>query len=66
MKIVDLKAKLNRLIVESGVEKDGIDYLVCYYIHRLGWSQKQALEYTIKLFENGTMAQIYELGKDGD
>lgn len=45
----------------------GIDYLVNYYIHSLGWSEDEALRYAIKLFENGVIDEIEVInGKKAD
>ena len=45
----------------------GIDYLVNYFIHSLGWSEDEALRYAIKLFENGVIDEIEVInGKKAD
>ena len=47
--------------------RKGIDYLVNYYIHSLGWSEDEALRYAIKLFENGVIDEIEVInGKKAD
>jgi len=39
---------------------------VNYYINSLGWSEEEAIKYTIGLFHNGTIEQIKLIGKDGE
>lgn len=65
MELKDLKKELYRLCKETNTSKDGIDYLVSYYINSLGWTEEQAVGYAIGLFHNGTIATIKFFNKSG-
>lgn len=54
--------KLQKLIKEKNIHKEGIDFLLKYYEESLHWSHEQAVEYTISLFENGTIDDIKIIG----
>ena len=54
----ELKTKLYELVEKTKTSKAGIDYLVNYYITSLGWSENEALRYTIRLFEDGVIDEI--------
>lgn len=43
----------------------GMNYLVDYYVDSLCWSEKEAVDYAIGLFRNGTIREIKLFGKDG-
>lgn len=60
-----IRIQLYKLCEETKTSKDGIDYLVNYYIHSLGWSEEKALEYAISLFKSGTIEKIKIIGKEG-
>ena len=63
----ELKAKLYKLVDDTNTSRKGIDYLVNYYITSLGWSEDEALTYTIKLFEDGVIDEIKIInGKEAD
>ncbi len=64
-KLSDLKAELDRLCDETKTSRKGIRCLVDYYIESLGWSETEAVKYTIGLFENGTIEKIKVIGKSG-
>ena len=64
-KLSDLKAKLDKICEETKTSKKGIQCLVDYYIKSLGWTEDEAIKYTIGLFENGTIEKIKVIGKDG-
>ena len=54
----ELRTKLYELVEKTETSKAGIDYLVNYYITSLGWSENEALRYTIRLFEDGVIDEI--------
>jgi hypothetical protein len=56
------KAKLQRLVEEKGIHKEGINFLLEYYMHSLHWSENESVDYIIKLFENGTIDDILIIG----
>ena len=58
--------KLQQLISEKNIHKEGIDFLLRYYEESLHWSHKQAVEYAISLFENGTIDDIKIIGGAND
>ncbi|HHV14396.1 MAG TPA: hypothetical protein GXX66_01970 [Acholeplasmataceae bacterium] len=63
----ELKAKLYKLVDDTNTSRKGIDYLVNYYIHSLGWSEDEAIKYAIKLFEDGVIDEIKVInGKEAD
>ena len=37
----ELKAKLYKLVDDTNTSRKGIDYLVNYYTHSLGWSEDE-------------------------
>lgn len=43
----------------------GIEHLIEYYQKALGWSEQQAIEYALKLFEDGTIDSIMVISKKG-
>lgn len=63
-KLKELKAKLDRICEDTNTSKKGIRCLVDYYIISLGWTEEQAVQYAITLFENGTIDTIKVIGKD--
>lgn len=62
----ELKQKLDQLIRANDVNKEGIQFLIDYYIRSLGWSYEKAVEYTIELFENGTIDEVKVIGGKGN
>lgn len=66
-RLKDLELKLNELIKKTETSSKSIDLLTDYYIKSLGWSRKQAVEYAIELFEDGTIDAIKVInGKGGN
>ena len=59
------KQKLIELCKVKGAKMQGIEYLIEYYQKALGWSEQQAVEYAIKLFEDGTIDSIMVILKEG-
>jgi hypothetical protein len=49
---------------EEGVSQEAVNTLLRYYTDTLGWGMNKALNYTIELFDNGTIAQIKALNKE--
>jgi len=42
-----------------------MEYLIKYYMDSLHWTEKESIEYALKLFHDGTIEQIKFIGKDG-
>ncbi len=61
----DNKQKLNELCKAKGAKIQGIEHLIEYYIKSLGWTEQQAFEYVLKLFEDGTIDSIMIISKKG-
>lgn len=59
------KQKLIELCKTKGAKIQGIKHLIEYYKKSLGWREQQAVEYAIKLFENGTIDSIMVISKEG-
>lgn len=59
------RIELYKLCEETNTSKDGMNYLVNYYIKNLHWSESKAVEYAIGLFKNGTINAIKVIGKNG-
>ena len=49
---------------KEGVSQEAVNTLLRYYTDTLGWGMNEALNYTIELFDNGTIAQIKALNKE--
>ncbi len=64
-KLEELKKELDTICESTKTSRKGIQCLIDYYIKSLGWSESEAIKYTIKLFENGTIEMIKVIGKDG-
>ena len=63
---MNLSKEIIRLAKEKGTSLDGFIALGDYYIRHLGWSEKQANDYMITLFYDGTIDAINVLnGKEG-
>lgn len=66
-RLQDLELRLNELIKKTDTSFEGINLLIDYYIKSLGWSEEQAVEYAIGLFEDGTIDSIKVInGKGGN
>ena len=66
-RLQDLELILNEFIKRTDTSSKGIELLIDYYIKTLGWSKEQAVEYAIRLFENGTIDSIKVInGKGGN
>ena len=50
--------RLFEMCEKTNTSIDGMSKLVDYYIRSLGWSEKQACEYALGLFRNGTIQNI--------
>lgn len=61
----DYKQKLIKLCKVKGAKMQGIEHLIEHYQKALGWSEPQAVEYAIKLFEDGTIDSIMVISKEG-
>jgi hypothetical protein len=59
---MELSQKLKDICKATDTKEEGIAKLVEYYIKSLGWSQKEAEEYAIALFKDGTIKQIKVIG----
>ena len=61
-----IERKIKDLCKEKGAKIESIEHLLDYYEKSLGWNKKHALEYTLKLFEDGTIDSIMVIsGKGG-
>lgn len=61
----EARAPLFEMCEKSDTSLMGMNYLVDYYVGSLGWSEKEAVDYAIGLFRNGTIREIKLFGKDG-
>ena len=59
------KQKLIEFCKAKGAKIQGIEHLIEYYQKSLGWSEQKAVEYAIKLFEDGTIDSIMVILKEG-
>ena len=59
------KQKLIELCKAKGAKIQGIEHLIEYYKKSLGLSEQQAIEYALKLFEDGTIDSIMVISKKG-
>lgn len=57
--------KLKELCKAKGAKIQGIEYLIEYYQKSLGWTKQQAIEYILKLFNDGTIDAIMAISKKG-
>lgn len=62
----ELRVELKAACEKYETRYSGMEYLVNYYIKSLNWTEKEALEYALKLFHDGTITQIKLIGKDGN
>lgn len=59
------KQKLIEFCKAKGAKIKGIAHLIEYYKKSLGWSEQQAIEYALKLFEDGIIDSIMVISKKG-
>ena len=64
--ILELRKKLEAICERTKTDLTGIKALLKYYTDTCGWTEEEALNHTIELFENGTIDQIKLFGKDGE
>lgn len=57
--------KLKELCKAKGAKIQGIEHLIEYYQKSLGWTKQEAIEYALKLFEDGTINAIMVISKKG-
>lgn len=57
--------KIKELCKAKSIKIQGIEYLIKYYQKSLGWTEQQAIEYTLGLFEDGTIYAIMVISKKG-
>lgn len=63
--VEELRTELKETCEKHNTRFSGMEYLVNYYINSLKWTEKEALQYVIDLFKNGTIEQIKIIDKDG-
>jgi hypothetical protein len=61
----ELRVELKAACEKYDTRYSGMEYLVNYYINSLKWTEKEALEYALRLFHDGTISQIKLIGKNG-
>ena len=59
----ELRSELYELCDETETPREGMECLVNYYIHSLGWDEKTALIYAIGLFHNDIIKLIRQIKK---
>lgn len=57
--------KLKELCKAKDTKIQGVEYLIKYYQKSLGWTKQQAIEYILKLFNDGTIDAIMVISKKG-
>ena len=57
--------KLKELCKAKDTKIQGVEYQIKYYQKSLGWTEQQAIEYVLKLFEDGTIDAIMTISKKG-
>lgn len=57
--------KLKELCEAKDTKIQGVEYLIKYYQKSLDWTEQQAIEYVLKLFEDGTIDAIMVISKKG-
>lgn len=62
--VAELRAELKAVCEKHDTRYSGMEYLVNYYIKTFRWTEKEALEYALRLFHNGTISQIKVIDKD--
>lgn len=58
----NLNEKLLKSCEQDKTSTEVINYLINYYINFLGWTEEEAIKYTIKLFDNGIIDEIKIIG----
>lgn len=53
-----LSQELIEMCKATNTSQEGLEKLVEYYIHSLGWSIEQANKYALSLFDDGTIDGI--------
>lgn len=61
-----LQRKVYDLCKEHKTDTTGIDFLIKYYIDQLKWTPRQAYNYAIGLFNNGTIDEIKVIAGDNN
>lgn len=64
--VEELRTELKDTCEKYETRYSGMEYLVKHYMKSLKWTEKEALEYALKLFHDGTITQIKLIGKDGN
>ena len=64
--VEELRTELKDTCEKYETRYSEMEYLVNHYIKSLKWTEKEALEYALKLFHDGTITQIKLIGKDGN
>lgn len=62
MTIEELRQQVKEKCEKTNTRQEGIDFLIKYYTRSLEWSEREALEYTLQLFKDGTINEIKVLG----
>lgn len=62
--VEELRTELKDTCEKHETRYSGMEYLVNYYISSLNWTEKEALEYALKLFHDGIITQIKIIDKD--
>lgn len=60
-KVEELKQKTIKKCEETGVNFDGVQKLICFYMDNLFWNEEKAYEYALQLFENGTIQTLMDM-----
>lgn len=64
--VEELRKELYEICDKTNTTRTGIEHLIKYYIESLGWTEEEAIKYTIGLFHNGTIEQIKFIGEGGE
>ena len=59
----ELRSELYELCDKTETPREGMECLVNYYIHSLGWTEQTALIYAIGLFHNDIIRIIRQIKK---
>ena len=60
-KIEELNNQLKEMCERNGLKLESFQNLKDFYTQQLKWSEEQAIEYIINLFDNGTIKLIQTL-----
>ena len=63
--IEELRTELKETCEKTNTRYSGMEYLIKYYMESLHLTEKESIEYALKLFHDGTIEQIKFIGKDG-